>query len=271
MPGRRHLFIAIAFLTAAHFCPAQTSPSQPRPQTPSFTDSATKAQQILRIEQSLEDAVAPGDTSLWNKYLDPKCYTITEDGTGYFKKEFIATFGPLPKGFSGYIRVTNPIFTFIGNAAVLHYVADEYEQVFGQKLHTTYGIANTWYQTDDSWKMIGSQVFEIPQLPPAIKVPEQILKTYAGKYLMLGTGVQPTQHMDQPGFDSSISTITLTNDTLFIQKRSGNPVPLSAETETVFFRQADTRGRKFFVKNEKGEMLMLERRNGNDLVWKRIK
>ncbi|HMH24146.1 MAG TPA: DUF4440 domain-containing protein [Puia sp.] len=243
MPHNRRLLIATAFLSSSLCCLAQT-------------DSATKAKQILRIEQSLADAIAPGDTSIWNKYLDPKCYTITEDGTGYFKKEFLATFGPLPKGFSGYIKVTHPVFSFIGNTAVIHYVADEYEQVFGQKLHTTYGIANTWVQNGGSWKMIGSQVFEIPQLPPAIKATTQILRSYTGSYQMN---------------DNNTCTISLINDTLFLQKKTGSPVALFAETENVFFRQADTRGRKIFVKNDTGEMLMLERRNGNDLVWKRIK
>ena len=220
------------------------------------TDSAAKAQQILRIEQSLEDAIATADTALWNKYLDPACYTITEDGTGYFKKEFLATFGPLPKGFSGYIKVIKPVFVFHDKVAVIHYVADEYEWVFGQKLHTTYGTANTWYQTDTSWKMIGSQIFEIPQLPPAIKVPPQTLGEYTGRYQLT---------------DSNSLVISVKNDTLFMQKKTGAPVILFAETPNIFFRTADTRGRKIFVKNEMGELLMLDRRNGNDLVWKRIK
>ena len=44
-----------------------------------------------------------------------------------------------------------------------------------------------------------------------------------------------------------------------------------AETENVFFRKKDTRGRKIFVKDENQIMLMNERRNGQDVVWKRIK
>jgi len=244
MLRQRHLLTTMILLSTVRWCPAQT-------------DSASRARQILRIEQSLMDAIPSGDSGgLWNKYLDPKCYTITEDGAGFFKKEFLATFSPLPKGFSGHINVIKPVFTFMDNTAVLHYVADEYEQVFGQKLHTTYGIANTWYQVDTSWKMIGSQVFEIPQLPSPVKVNAQVLKQYAGHYQLA---------------DSTTCVISLKNDTLLIQKKTGGPVVLFAETETVFFRQADTRGRKIFVKNEKGDMLMLERRNGNDLIWKRIK
>jgi len=82
------------------------------------------------------------------------------------------------------------------------------------------------------------------------------LKQYAGHYQLA---------------DSNTCVISLKNDTLFIMKKTGGPVALFAETENIFFRRADTRGRKIFVKNEKGDMLMLERRNGNDLSWKRIK
>jgi hypothetical protein len=38
----------------------------------------------------------------------------------------------------------------------------------------------------------------------------------------------------------------------------------------VFFRKSDARGRKLFVQDETGQMLMLERRNGQDVVWKKM-
>jgi hypothetical protein len=44
-------------------------------------DSAAKAQQLIRLEQSLADAL-PGDSATWDKYLDPAWYVTTEDGTG---------------------------------------------------------------------------------------------------------------------------------------------------------------------------------------------
>jgi hypothetical protein len=251
----RNLFVIMILLSAGPWCRGEEKISTScRPD--SDTDSASMSKQLLRIEQALLDALAPGDTSLWNKYLDPDCYTITEDGTGYFKKEFLATFSPLPKGFLGHIDLIKPVFTFSGNAAVLHYVADEYESVYGQNLHTTYGMVDTWYRTDTSWKMIGSQVFEIPQLPPSIKVAAKTLREYTGRYEISATDT---------------CSISVKNDTLFIQKKKGGPVALFAETETIFFRTADTRGRKIFVRDETGGMLMLERRNGNDLVWKKIK
>ncbi|MHA4806504.1 hypothetical protein ACX0G9_00285 [Flavitalea flava] len=219
------------------------------------TDSSILANKLIGIEQSLVDALPGGQTVLWEKYLDDRCYLITEDGTGYHKKDFLATFRPFPKGFSGHIKIIKPVITFYEKTAIIHYVADEYEQIFGQNLHTTYGVANTYHLMDTTWKMIGSQIFEIPQLPRAIKLSARSLEKYTGSYQLSG---------------NDTCFIGVKNDTLFIRKRNKKPENLFPETETVFFRESDTRGRKIFVKDGQGIMEMLERRNGNDLVWKRI-
>ncbi|MEP6513740.1 MAG: nuclear transport factor 2 family protein [Parafilimonas sp.] len=223
---------------------------------PENSDSIKYSSQIIRIEQQLLDAITSGDTVVWSKYLDEEYYIITEDGTGYNKNEFLLTFRALPKGFSGYINLIEPHFIFKNNIAIIHYVSDEYEFVFGQKIHTTYSTADTYFKTDTSWKMIASQVFEIPQLPPAIKVSGSVLKNYTGIYQLS---------------DSVTCTISLENDTPFIQKKGRKKEALFAETENIFFRQSDTRGRKIFTKDEQGNMLMRERRNGEDVIWKRIK
>jgi hypothetical protein len=219
-------------------------------------DSAAKAKQLLRIEQALMNAL-PGDTSLWSRYLDPHWYIVTEDGTGLGKEDFLKGFSPFPKGYSGTIKVINPVFTFHGNIAVVHYVADENEEIFGQHLHTSYGTANTWYRAegpaDTLWMMIGSQIFEIPQLPVALKVAPQVLRQYAGTYTLA----------------DRTAVVTFRNDSLFLQRGNSAAEPLYAETANVFFRKSDTRGRKIFIKNEAGDVLMLERRNGADLFWKR--
>ena len=216
-------------------------------------DSVFRARQIINIEQNLMDAL-PGDTSIWAKYLDEDWYIINENGTGYHKKEFLKTFGPFPKGFSGRINVTYPVLTFHDKFAIIHYVADEYEEIFGQQLHTSYATADTYYQTADSWKMIGSQVFEIPRLPAATTLKPSILKSYTGNYRLS---------------DSTVARVFIEHDTLFIEKK-GKREALLPETLNVFFRKTDARGRKIFVTNDEGQKLMLERRNGIDLVWKKV-
>ena len=211
---------------------------------------------MINIEQSLMDAIPTGDTVTWSKYLDANFFIITEDGTRFSRQSFLATFHSLPKGYSGYIKVTEPRIEFNENTAVIAYVSDEHEFVFGQELHTTYSSLNTYIKTDTSWMMIASEVFEIPKLPLPAKVLPDTLKRYTGIYFLN---------------DTITCTISLENDTLFIQKETGGKQALLPETENVFFRLSDTRGRKIFVYDGQGNMLMLERRNGEDVVWKRIK
>lgn len=223
-------------------------------------DSAAKARQIIRLEQRLADAL-PGDSAVWRPCLDPSWYVTTEDGTGFTKEAFLGTFAPFGKGFSGNIQVTKPVLAFHDNFAVIHYVADEHETVFGQQLHTTYGTVDTWYKKDTGWVMLSMLSFEIPQLPAAIRVGRGILEQYVGTYRMSA---------------ERVTVVSLLHDTLFIQKGKNVAEALQKaaeallpETENVFFRLSDTRGRKLFGKSEDGQMVMRERRNGQDLVWKR--
>ncbi len=168
-------------------------------------DSSTNSTAIIRIEQSLMDAIAFGDTTLWSKYLDKDFFIVTEDGTRFIKKSFLESFQPLPKGFTGNIKIVQPKVIFHDNIAVIAYVADENEWVYGQHLHTTYGTLNTYYKNDTSWTMLASEIYEIPQLPPPIKAPAATLKQYCGKYQM----------------NNTIScTVSYERDTLFIQKKN---------------------------------------------------
>jgi len=218
-------------------------------------DSAAKAGQIIKLEQKLADAL-PGDSLTWKKYLDPNWHIVDEDGNSSTKKEFLSGFAAFPKGVSGMVKVTRPVLAFHDNIAVIQYVADEHENFFGQNLHTTYGTMDTWYKTDTSWMLLAMENFEIPAWPPAIKVDTQILRQYTGTYRLT---------------DDIKAVVSLKNDTLFLQKNKRRAEPLFAETTNVFFRKNEARGRKLFVNDEAGNMLMLERRNGQDVVWKKVK
>jgi hypothetical protein len=222
----------------------------------SYADSIRYSNQLISIEQQLMDDLAGGISINWNKCLHENWFVVTEDGSKRDKKTFLADLKPLPKGYSGYIKIIKPKTVFYNNTAVISYVADEYESVFENKLHTNYGVMNTYVRNDTSWTMISSEVFEIPQLPPPIDVPVAILKKYTGLYQLS---------------DSNTCIISLKNDTLFYQRNGRPQFALLPETETIFFRMADTRGRKIFVEDENGIMLMRERRNGQDVIWKRIK
>jgi len=218
-------------------------------------DSATKAKEIINLEQCLANALTV-DTIVWSKYLDKNWHIVDDDGSVSSKQEFLQTFKPFPKEISISVKVTRPVFSFHENIAVIQYVADEHETAYGQQLHTTYGTMDVWYKKGQSWLMLSMQDFEIPALPPTITTNQAIIRPYIGTYQLL---------------EGKTAIIFLKNDTLFIQKGAGKPVALFAETANVFFRKEDARGRKIFVTAADGNMVMLERRNGQDLVWKKIK
>ena len=128
-------------------------------------DSIQFSKELINIEQMLMDTIPSGDTTTWSHYLDERFFIVTEDGSRLSRAEFIASMSPMPKGYSGWIKVVNPKISFYGNTAVINYVADEHEFVYGQGLHTTYSTINTYIKKDHGWKIIASQVFEIPALP----------------------------------------------------------------------------------------------------------
>jgi len=221
----------------------------------SKTDSINKAHTLLAIEQKLQDAVAIGDKAFWGKYPAPDLLIINEDGSRDNRKTFLEKLHPLPKGFSGHINVINPHINFRGNIAVVNFVADEYETAYNQQLHTTYGIMDTYELTKTGWLISNVLVFEIPQLPKPISVDEAVLKQYCGVYYILP--------------DVSY-TVTLEDGKLFGEVKGRDKEELLPETNTVFFRKSDTRGRRIFYKSANGVWKIAARRNGQDLVWTRI-
>jgi hypothetical protein len=216
------------------------------------TDSLTKARTILAIEKKLQDGTATGDKITWGKYLAPDLLIVNEDGSRDNRASFLEKLNPLPKGFSGHINIKDPHFNFRENMAVLNFVADEYETAYNQQLHTTYGIMDTYVLTKNGWQITNIQVYEIPALPKSINVDKAVLNQYCGTYCILP--------------DVSYA-ITLEQGKLFGQRKGRAKEELLPETNSVFFRQSDTRGRKLFFKMPNGAWNMLDRRNGQDLVW----
>ncbi|SRR6266496_1245727 len=218
-------------------------------------DTAKARNEIISIEQKLVNDLATGDTSFWSRRLANNFFIVTEDGTRLGRKEFLVDFHPLPPGYRGHILVIEPRFAFSENAIVVSYIADEYLDLMGQHLHTTYSVINTYIISDGTWKIITSQIFEVPQLPEPVSVSAKVLNNYTGTYKLN---------------DTITCTISVEGNKLFMEKKGKAKEELLAETVNVFMRKKDTRGRKIFIQNESGIMEMRERRNGQDVVWKKI-
>src|SRR5450432_3070291 len=68
-------------------------------------DSVQYSKELIGIEQTLMNAIPSGDTMLWDHYLDDRFFIVTEDGTRLSRAEFIASMEPMPKGYSGWIKI----------------------------------------------------------------------------------------------------------------------------------------------------------------------
>jgi Domain of unknown function (DUF4440) len=209
---------------------------------------------LVQKEQNLMDAIATGDKALWNAALHDSCIIGIEDGTIITKSKFIDDLSPLPKGYVGHIKVIEPKLKLYGNIAVLCYTADEYLELYNQKIHTQYRQVNTWVKMGKEWKAIMMQVFEIPKNPSPVSIAENILKQYTGTYQLNS---------------ERKCIVTVENGKLFVEK-SGRKTELLAQTENVFFRNGDGRVDVLFLKDAAtGKYKMVERREGEDLVWTR--
>jgi hypothetical protein len=132
--------------------------------------------------QALYDAVAPGDRAIWRRTLARDCIVTDEDGHVYDRTAFLRTLNPLPKGFSGSIRIRHLTALTFGPAASVHYWIDERETIFGQELHTTYVETDTYRREGGVWKMEAAQVTVVPANPRAVAVDESAWPELIGVY-----------------------------------------------------------------------------------------
>ena len=101
----------------------------------SADDSAITQDELVRRTQELFDAVVPGDPTPWKKYYAEDCLYHDEKGRSLKKAALVADITPLPKGYSGTIKLRNPESRITADTAVLSYDLDETETIFGQELH----------------------------------------------------------------------------------------------------------------------------------------
>jgi hypothetical protein len=206
--------------------------------------------------QALYDALAPGDAKVWDDDLDPGALVTDESGAFTRKAETVAQVAPLPKGLSGSIAVTDWQIAIHGDVAVAAFVADEHENYHGQQLHALYRSTMTWLKEAAGWKVIALQTIALQQDPPAIRLAPAAADAYVGRYAA------------GPDF---VYDIARSGDGLTGNIAGGKASPLCFEIRDVAFTPGQPRVRKIFTRDARGRIDgFLSRRDGRDVVWKRI-
>src|SRR5947208_16198552 len=84
--------------------------------------------------------------------------STSEEGLVMNREQFLAGLRPLPTGLTGGIAVKALAVQEFPSFAVVRFVADEWERVFGQRLTTKYRVTDTFRRDGDEWKMFCSHV-----------------------------------------------------------------------------------------------------------------
>jgi len=213
-------------------------------------------EELVRNSQEMFDGVAVGDQGPWKKYFAEDGMYFDEKGRSMDKTALVNDIKPLPNGYSGGIKVVNAKSRIVGNTAILSYDLDETETIFGQNVTARYHGTDTWMYRDGTWQIVAGQMFRFYEDPAPGKVDKKKYAEYVGTY-ELAAGV--TQ------------TVSLDGDDLYSQRTGGDKVLLVPESTDIFFRKG-MEGRRLFRRGNRGQVdAMIDRRNNEDVLWKKIK
>ena len=214
--------------------------------------------QLKRATQELLDAVAAGAVAVWQRHLAEGCIYTDEEGNVKTKEDLLKELKPLPKGYVGSIKMGEPKVLAQENVIVLSHRDREELELYGQKLITWFHSTDTWAKSQDGqWRLVAVQVMAIPNERKPISVSAKKLDEYIGQYQLA---------------PEVIYTVTREGDKLFGQRTGRATEEWLPLYEDIFYRKGVWRGEKVFERDAKGRIVrMLDRRENNDLVWKKTK
>lgn len=220
-------------------------------------DPATTTRELTRIAQELFDAIPLGNKSVWEKYVADDVIYTDENWHILTKKDLVDSLAPMPKGYSGSIRMANIQSRVNGDAAVLSYRALEEETVYGQKLTPTYLVTDTYFKRNGAWQLVASHVIVMPSERQSVETDSKDYESLVGDYEL------------NPG---TVYTVSIEGTKLMGQRAGRAKEELLPADKSTFFPKGTVRGEKVFVRNGSGRAVkILDRRENNDLVWTRVR
>ena len=216
---------------------------------------AITQQELVQRTQKLYDNLSAGDRRPWQTTIADDVLYFDEKGRTMDKKALLDDVTPFPPGYSGSIHLTNVRSLIRPTVAVLSFDSDESETIYGQELHARYHETDTWLLRNGKWQIVAGQVLRYYEDPAVGTLDPAHLNDFVGTYQLA------------PG-----QTLAVTRDgnKLFTQRGAGKPVELLPESTDLFFRTG-VEGRRFFHRDASGKVdLLIDRRNNEDIVWKKL-
>ena len=137
---------------------------------------------LVRRSQELFDSVAPGNAEPFKKYYADDAMFFDEKGRSMDKAALVKDVQPMPKGYSGTIKLVRPKSHIEGDVAILSYDLDETETIFGQKMAARYHETDTWMRRGGKWQIVAGQVLRYYEDPAPGKADTSKFPSYLGTY-----------------------------------------------------------------------------------------
>jgi hypothetical protein len=211
--------------------------------------------ELSRRTQELFDSVAGGDQTPWKKYFADDYMYFDERGRNMNKTALVADITPLPTGYSGSIRLAKAQSHIERDVAILSYDMDETEIIYGQNMTARYHATDTWMRRNGQWQIVAGQVLRYYEDPAPGKVDSTKFGEYVGTYEL-----SPANRL----------TISIDGKQLYRQRGDQPKGLLIPEATGIFFRKG-VEGRILFRHADDGKVdALIDRRNNEDVVWKKI-
>lgn len=218
-------------------------------------EEAITQDELVRRTQELVDSVAFGNKEPWKKHFAEDAIYFDEKGRNMDKAALVADIAPLPAGYSETIKITKATSRIFGDTAILSYDLDETEVIFGQSLTARYHQTDTWLRRNRTWQIVATQVLRYYEDPVMGKTDPKKFSDFAGIYELA------------PG---QVRTIVSEDGRLY-SERKGKRDQILPETSELFFRKG-VEGRILFRYNDSGKVeALIDRRNNEDVVWRKTK
>jgi hypothetical protein len=240
--------LVVAFAAAQGTISAAADPPKP-------ADAAEMVKYFRTTEQKLMDAVTKGDKTEWDKVLDPSFVLTTEEGQVMGKRQLLDELRPMPAGLTGDISVQELTVQPVENVAIVRFLADEWQTVFGQRISTRYRVTDTFRREGADWKMLSSHISVVTHDPPGQEVSKDQWPGFVGTYQL------------QP--DGWTFTVELRDGLLYggrDPKKLRRMIPLAPDV----FVLSGSLGEWIFVTDKGAVTHLLNFRKFEPLVWTRV-
>ncbi len=185
-------------------------------------DEKIAQDELVRRTQELFCSVALGNQAPWKQYFAEDAVYFDEKGRSMDKTALVADVTPLPKGYSGSIKLMNAHSRMIGRTAILTYDLDESKTIYGQNMTARYHGTDTWLFRDGRWQIVAGQMFRYYEDPAPGKVEIARLNDYVGTYELA------------PGITLTISlAISCTRSGAIIHRNCSCPKPATSSSAQV--------------------------------------